>query len=164
MTLRPVLPPGGAKRPELHRSNRLRLIRLKPQTFPKGQGREKHGSVFAQPGPQRRFPAWRTRPIGAWQPGCTCRPGGAASTGTGARPALATSARRPVQGAPPSPPWSQGRFCSPRQAGSPFGRPRARLGSYHHKVKASPGNNWGVRAPGPIAAHSGSCFGASKAC
>ena len=59
-----------------------------------------------------------------------------------------------------------GRFIdsSPRQAGSPFGRPRARLGSYHHKVKASSGNNWGVRAPGPIAAHSGACFGASKGC
>ena len=37
---------GGGE--PLHRSNPLRLIRLKPHTFPKGQGREKHESIFAQ--------------------------------------------------------------------------------------------------------------------
>ena len=165
MTKRTVLPLGGAKRPELHRSNRLRLIRLKPQTFPKGQGREKHRSVFAQPGPQLRVPAVRTRPIGAWQPGCCGRLGGAARAGADGGPAFAAGTRRPEQGAPPpSPPWAQGRFCWPCLPGSPFCRYRARLGGYRHKVKVLPGHDWGVRAPGTIAAHPGACLTAPKCC
>ena len=106
---------AGASPPKL-----LRLIRLKPHTFPKGQGRGKHGSVFAQPGPQPGVPAGRARPICAWQRGCCCRFGGAARAGAHGGPALATGTRRPGQGAPPaSPTWAQGRFWWPCQTLGP---------------------------------------------